>query len=41
MVAPASRLVIAPSTVRTHSKNILRTLGASTRAEAAAQFKRD
>lgn len=37
----ARRLVIAPDTVKTHSKNILRKLGASTRAEAVARFMRD
>jgi DNA-binding CsgD family transcriptional regulator/GAF domain-containing protein len=37
----ARQLVIAPGTAKTHAKNILRKLGASTRAEAVARFLRD
>lgn len=37
----ARQLVIAPGTAKTHAKNILRKLGASTRAEAVARFMRD
>jgi DNA-binding NarL/FixJ family response regulator len=36
----AERLVIAPSTVESHVKRILRKLGARNRTEAAARYLR-